>query len=443
MTTEEADEVVGELDLILSQPPSQTNVHVLQYPLRHPTIPTGTEREILGAAQRPRTGRLELKVAVHPPRVDANQNSTSFDEAQDDAYAKEIGSTQVLRSRPHRSAPHSNFVVGRYDPSHSAFVLVPVASFSQLRPSFDYLDAFDMKMLQARLAEKGRSDTRTEPAEGVSAVQMSFRRRETERAAERRKNSHATLRMMEEGEPWQQLTYSAKEDGSPRVESLFTRSVSVVKDEDSKSFVDSTDYEALFHLHTRDVALGNVAKGALDMDRFSINALRAMSVSDAVTQIFDYARVLQLGDICSLLPNADERDILKCIRVTAICVRGCWVMKNIRHEKNIPRTAIERYGASRFLIYDLFRRSRVVRTIEAHEALGEAMLISEGGVETILKEVSELKSGVGWIFRLDDDEEFQNKHPELIAMQERDWEKRVAAAREAIARSVRANKRNK
>lgn len=458
---EEEDEVVGEVDIFLSQPKENCELHVLQYPLRNAKIGIGKDRRVTGVNVRPKHGRIEVKLAVLPDNPDPEEVTSadgcgkSFDTTQDLADEKNIGEEQVLRSRPNRAAPDSNFGVASYVPpeesedNKACLTVVPLRSVTQLRPTFDYLDAFDAVVAKQRAQEKAaRANARgiemkqpQQQDEGdVAPLQVSFRRRETERAAERRKNSHATLRQKEEGEAWVSIQFVPERhiDAKQRREGLFNASrtpvATVVKEE--SLFDAETTYIDLFRSHTRHVQLGLVAKANTDNEPLSAKALRRLPTEAAVSQIVTHARVVSFRDLLQLVgEEAPVIDVLNATRLVAVCLRGCWVAKKgCRRGFGKLKAAAERYEASRFLILNLFRNERVISEIFAMQALGDRMLVSEASIESILKEVADRKRDVGWEFRLEDDDNFTMEYPELCRTQEEDWDRRVATATETLAK---------
>lgn len=458
---EEEDEVVGEVDIFVSQPKGNCELHVLQYPLRNARIGIGKDRRVTGVNVRPKHGRIEVKLAVLPDNPDPDEISStdgcgkSFDMTQDLADEKNIGAEQILRSRPNRTAPDSNFGVASYVPPENSedgkacVTVVPLRSVTQLRPTFDYLDAFDAVVAKQRAREKAaRASARgiemkqpQQQDEGdVAPLQVSFRRRETERAAERRKNSHATLRQKEEGEAWVPVQFVAEGhiEAKQRREGLFNASrmpvATVVKEE--SLFDAETTYTDLFRSHTRHVQLGLVAKANTDNEPLSAKALRRLPTEAAVSQIVTHARLVSFRDLLQLVgQEVPVSDVLNATRLVAVCLRGCWVAKKgCRKGLGKLKAAAERYEASRVVILNLFRNDRVISEMSAMQALGDRMLVSEDSIESVLNEVADRKRGVGWEFRLADDENFTVQYAELYKTQEEDWDRRVATATETLAK---------
>lgn len=451
---EDDDEVVGEIDLFLSHPPPNSELHLLQYPLRHAKVGVGQDRNITGVNIRPKHGRIEVKIAVHPTlpmEVDGMESSFDMDQAL--AAEKDIGIEQILRSRPSSMTPHSNYGLGCFIPAENssvgkpAFSVAPVKSVAQLRPAFDYLDRRDLDMMRQKMVEKAARATargmevkqQTEE-EDVAPLQVSFRRRETERAAERRKNSHATLRQREEDEAWVSVNFLAAPDCEDSKREIFDISKGTVVKRESLHDR-ATTYTDLYYSHTRHVRAGLVAKGSVvaGAEPLSARALKMLPTEGAVAQAVSYARVVGFRELLRLVGEMKPvNEVLNALRIVAVCLRGCWVAKKgLKRVFGKSKSAEDRYEASRFLVLDLFRRDRVVTERMAIAALGERMLISEVALQSILKEVAEVRRGHGWEFRLEDDSHFEAQYAKLCKTQEQDWDERVVASRDTLAKVKR------
>lgn len=455
---EEVDEVVGEVDIFLNQPERNSEIYVLQYPLRHAHVGIGKDRKVTGVNVRPKHGRIEVKLAVFPESTDQStedDRGKSFDLTQDLAEEKSIGTEQVLRSRPSLAPPDSNYVIASFLPAEKtvnnspSLTITPIRSVTQLRPAFDYLDAYDSEVAKRRVADKiARANARgivTKQIEDndVAPLQVSFRRRETERAAERRKNSHATLRKREEDEAWVPVRFIPQDDDDAirRKNALFTNTASSVamNVKEEAIFDAATTYTDLFRGHTRHIQLGLVAKANILSEQVSTRGLKRLPTEAAVTQVITRARIVAFCDLHALVGEEKRtNEVLSATRIAAMCLRGCWVAKKSDQKAlRKMRSATERFDASRVLILNIFRLKRVVSEVEAIEVLGDRMLISEDNVTAILKEVADRERGVGWVFRLEDDDNFASEYADLIATQQGDWEERVVAARETLSKVKR------
>lgn len=464
------DDVVGELDFKLSQPPSGSELHVLQYPLRT-VVGIGADRSVKGVSLRPKHGRVEVRLAVLPNQPPGEMDDVamedgcgkSFDYQQENAEEKAIGATQCLRSGAVVTAPNANYAIGAYTPPNDgmdeergAFVVVPLRGIAQLRPTFDYLDEYDAEIAKQRAEEKAAkaiargTAVQARPAEqpedeDVAPLQVSFRRRETERAAERRKNSHAALRRKEEEEPWVEVDFyhlSTPEAIEAR-HTLFASSSSpgvaptAVKEE--VAFETETSYMDLFRAHTRSLKLGIVVKGSTDSEPLSMRSLRCMPANVAVSQVITHARLARFEDLRRFVADdVSDEEVINATRIVAVTLRGCWVAKKCARPAAVKpnaRAGLERFEAARVLILNLFRTSRAVSCHDAIQVLGDEAPLSKDGAESVLAEVADKKQARGWVFRMPDQDHFKYEYSELCQAQDADWDHRVAAAKALLTAS--------
>ncbi|CAN8071316.1 unnamed protein product [Agarophyton chilense] len=302
MKPEDEDVVVGELDVYLRSPAENTELHLLQYPLRHARSKMGSERRIAHVQLRPRHARLQLKLQLYPQLDDFTQTK-SFN--ADAAVEKQIGQQQTLVSQPHLQPPQSNYVVGCYvpnAPSGAAFNLVPLRAVHQLRPTFGHIDEHDRNQLLARAERKGLlSGAAVDAPLDAAPLQLSFRRRESERAAERRRNSYATLTQREQTDDWLPLQFAPahRDDVQAKKNALFA--CAELLDVKDTAFELTTSYRDLYQLHTRHLRAGFVAKASVDKDKLSAKQLRALPTDSAVACAVKQARIVRLSELHELV----------------------------------------------------------------------------------------------------------------------------------------------
>lgn len=457
----EDDELVFEADVILSQSAANEQLYLLQYPLRTTAVPIGTERAVEGISVRPSFGRVEIQLAVLPSvkQLSGTRETcgASFDDFQERAEDKAIGATQVLRSQPANSKPHANYAASSFiadAPGGPIFVIAPLHSVAQLRPAFDYLDERAVAIARQRASDRAaRANVRfgndsienksNKPNNEIAPLQVSFRRRESERAAQRRKNSHMTLARREAEEPWLPVKYkpidvdveNAEEEARRRVfrnarvtQVLVKEEVEPMRQDDQNAT--ETNYLDLFQAHTRSIKLGSSLKAASSMEPLSLRALQQLPTSTAVTQLVNHARIVKFEDLLHASPSSvTPEEILNTTRTVAVCVRGCWIAKNgPRSVAAMTRKGAERFEAARTLIHNLFRKSRIVTTESAMKALGPTPALDEERVRAVLAEVARRKRKVGWELKLEDDPLFQQVFRRLVSDQNADWERRLLMA---------------
>lgn len=458
---DEEDELIFEADVVLSQPAADESLYLLQYPLRTTAVPIGTERAVEGIRVRPRFGRVELRLAVLPSVKQLSglreTSSASFDDYQDRAEEKAIGPTQVLRSQPANVKPHANYAAASFLADAAggpAFIIAPLRSVAQLRPAFDYLDERVVSLARQRVndrtalanarggnavSENNATSASNEPA----PLQVSFRRRESERAAERRKNSHLTLSRREAEEQWLPLKYKPIEEGVPNAEEkarkrifqnvqvnrvLVKEEIDPMRQDDSNDT--ETNYLDLFQTHTRSIKMGFSLKGVSSLEPLSLRTMLDLPTSTAVTQLLNHARIVRFEDLLRVSPSSvSHEEILNATRTVAVCVRGCWIAKSgPRSAAAMTRKGTERFDAARTLILNLFRKKRVVSTESALKVLGRAPALDQERVCAVLSEIATRERKAGWTMKLEDDNLFQEVFHRLVLDQDADWDRRVVMA---------------
>lgn len=432
---------------------------------------------------------MEVKVAVFPDdpaTADddgfSQPSARSFDASQLDAEEKNIGQIQTLRSRATNIEPPTcNYGIASFT-ENCQFVIVPVTSVRQLRPAFDYLDERDVAITRDRVEEKlmranargdynnsidkDAADAGGDKGKDVALLQVNFKRRESERAAERRRNSHATMKEKEEAEPWMELQFHSVKstESKDRLKQIFSGAApeddhnkdndiededmaiaglsrSSGKKEDAKEMFTAqvgSDYKSLFEAHTKGSRLDLAAKCTLTAEETSSRALKVIATNAAVIQVIAYARLVTFAEIVRLVGRQrPTKDVLNAMRVGGYCLRGCWVAKKGIKELRRLGSITERYDACRNIILGLFREKRVVTVKEAEDCIGRPLLISEGAVRSVLREVGEQKTSSGWELKFEDDRQFEMMYSSIVRTQEVDWENRLAKSRDVVARIQR------
>ncbi len=414
----EPDEVLYEADFILSQPEKSETLYLLQYPLRSSAVPVGSERVIEGVDVRARHGRVQMRLSVQPTIAQLGvKYGVSFDE---DQPTKQIGPTQTLRSAPATTRPHANYAAARF--VNGALVAAPLRSVSQMRPCFDYLDVADVEAARQRIKIEPKPETDDTP------LQIAFPKRESEKAAERRRSSHAALVRREAEESWLPLEYKNKEDSEKAREALLGQlriTAAKVKVENApvkQGADDDAGYLELYDAHTRRTAAQR-------------RALKHGPVSEALLDLFQHARLVSFKN-CLECTTAPDKQVLDALRNVAVCLRGNWVIKSAKTDTR-DSNLIQKDDAARTLVLNLFRTSKVVTT---GKAMKTARFLTEERVHAVLSEVS-TRQKTGWVFKLPDDERFKTFCKDVVEKQESDWELRVGIANKLLEKGWK-KKRN-
>eukprot|EP00736_Rhodelphis_marinus_P002465 Rmarinus@m.7573 len=177
------DPVVKEIDVYLNKN-LVDELYVWQTPLRS-ALQKYDQSKLTACRVKPKQMNVELDFAMNPACV--NQDETAAELEEDPKYT--LQSSRVILK--------TNYAVGvlRGDDLH----LTPLENMLQFRPSFRRFDE------KAKVEKVGEDKNAGSGAPDLVAVQI--RRRETERAAERRKTSHSYLLQKAEQESFQNFHF--------------------------------------------------------------------------------------------------------------------------------------------------------------------------------------------------------------------------------------------
>mmetsp|Transcript_20774 Transcript_20774/g.84498 ORF Transcript_20774/g.84498 Transcript_20774/m.84498 type:complete len:447 (+) Transcript_20774:107-1447(+) len=420
MLLEEEDEVVAEYDVRLV--PSDGAVYDLQFPLRPRGLELGADRKILGGRARPRQRRLELNLELV-----SESAKGSFDHERLRSFGEYPQQRMVGAATA--SGHVANHVATMFN--GRSLTLVPIDAMLQLRPDFSYVE--DFQDSEAKKGEDMSNRVDTDPAEhpgeesGVEAIDVKFRRRETEKAEQRRKKSHAYLVRKREEEAWvdlEVLTIPHKECEDER--SRLFDSVKVLRslppptpikgvlDKSQLGFdflsdeyqfqtenernvpcVPSSDYIRMLSPMS---GVQPRNQGTSVMDSFlgplSRAEIQALPLQSAVEEIIKRARIVSLNTVFEMLDRRyPVNDVFKSLESHAFTVRGNWIALN-------PSASVqsETVRAARDVILYMLRESTFLTTAQAKERTYDFLMDSL--IEEILEEVCVKVKGTGWKLRL-------------------------------------------
>jgi hypothetical protein len=507
----DGDELIAEMDLYLSHPPLHRELYVLDYPSRFVTCPPiGSDRAVEHVHLRRAHRRLKLTLSLFPrDPATGGESEKSFEFDRVPGNERHSGDSQEFVSGP-IAPPTANFAAGMYVPpesveeGHGCVVLAPVQQVARMRPSFAYLDEVDAARQKdkalakaVRDKEKGTLDAgggAGDDGGGVDdgeevEVEMTFTKRESDRAAERRKHSFAHLAKLEEEDRWVRLDFI--DHTNPQVpasrDSIFRAFAAVDETADGNGDTGAVEQgdgaralaaavKAEDAVVAAGSAMGSSGGGAWPaddsapasyIDRLYAHAPSVNPMRDPSRRVgeiggpFDSVRALSVerpeGAIVKVLASArvahfsvlrecvresvGDEELLAVVRKCAFLLRGCWVCNAPQRKMRRfvgPRTPA-RIPASRTLVLDMFRRSAVVSMATLYKVtFADVVPLDEESLADVLREVAQYETGLGWVFRLRRDTAFVDAHPDAVVEEEDAWEARVVEAREVMASGGRA-----
>jgi RPC5 protein len=374
--------------------------------------------------------------------------------------------------------------------------IVPIQHVARMRPTFTYLDELDTDrqtdkaMAKAmRDKEKGTLDTGAQGqddggVDGDVQIEMTFMKRESESTAERRKQSYTHLRKLEqEHDKWVKLDYNEQKQTEAQLRHRIIFNArpadidvdddamktipavvvsSLAKEEDAiapntgtpasesgavgstqpapATFIAPKSYIDMLYAHapsanpSRNAArqIGETATG-----HGSMRALRKMRPEGAVQAVLNHARIIRTEMLREcVMESLSEEDLIVAIRRIAVVLRGCWVSNGPKQvsRRFSAQKLPARIAASRTLVLNLFRTTRVVSVTDVLEkSFANLISPSQTHIEEFLGEVADYKSGVGWVFRLDDGTDFELSCAGLCEEESKMWDARVIEAQKVMA----------
>lgn len=414
---EEEDPVVREIDLFLSPTVDggESQLYLLQYPLRPAWRPYGLEERCQEVRVKPQQSKLEVDLVVDT----TGENYDTERESHLQITKQTLTSSRV--------ALNTNYAVGvlRRGQLH----LNPIKAVVQLRPSMKYIDDADVaKKKQNReagitdgddeeMVEAEASESKSE----LTLLQVSIRRRETERQEASRLQSHAYLKQLDEAESWIPLEPHGVD--SPLTDGIRQKMVASTKtpipftlrpEEYIDTLVPGRASASTVEVLHEDGS-GNVGISRSFLNTLSLEDRFHVLLSKGRVQVLQFERLMKLAPM-----GCTEAEVLDVLQQKALLVQGCWVAASfIRYEQ--PLSIIRDY------ILSLFNKNRVV----LHEQL-EDLPISKEALREIMLSLAVQRSNVGWEFQESTDRSFIKKHQGVAKAQANQWVESAEGIREAI-----------
>ena len=187
------DEVIREMDLYLSKDINDT--YLLQFPLRYEKLP----EHAIQARFKSQSELLELLVPIdtnsefYSPEKDSKHTSPSSSSSNDDPWTGGVPGFQHMNSI--KVPLKSNYFAGVV--KEDKFFIVPLQSSIQLRPSLYHFSQQDTKR-RDDVIESGTPNIQ----EKSRALQVQFRKKESQAETIARLKSYSHLQKLAEEESW-------------------------------------------------------------------------------------------------------------------------------------------------------------------------------------------------------------------------------------------------
>ncbi|VBB32536.1 unnamed protein product [Acanthocheilonema viteae] len=439
----ESDDIVAEIDVILSRNCCSSELYRIQYPIRK-VNPFGCG--VTKARYKKNVKMLEIRLPV-------DKLSSSFDKSRAEHLALISGTSAGASTADNFRIMDEEIYIGRSfgndAPVHYAagffknqcLYICPLNGTFDMKRSISYLNG-QGKNRTIKASEDDMSDSEEEgSSKNPSPIRVRFKRPETERQKKRREQSSAHRSRLIEQDPWTPLNINSVTDTESikYSESLLSIPVKVL---DSCTVPDSVQL-------VQEAIIGE-KMNALDLnDCNQLISLRRIRHLPEVQQV----RALMIKVRCISTSEAQQY-VSKCIprhllisraRECARLVCNIWVLKS---ELLYPdQESVLQYA--RDLILCLFSSNLPVRRLDLQMAFG----LSTSDLDGILKTLNRIvvdEHERSWKLKHDDMEEFGKSKDELKVFieEKRYWHKRweeihryLMARKEKAGNIVRRKKR--
>ncbi|GAB0490503.1 hypothetical protein MMPV_001740 [Pyropia vietnamensis] len=526
MAPADDDPVVETHAVYLSLPPPGSRSVLLQHVLRAAAVPVGSDRPVVALRFRPTSTTYEMDLRRLPSPVTSSSRAvgggdTSGRSFDPDRLASLGGGVQTLSSSlpPTTRANHMAAVFlppppagdgtaargeARGDSAAAAagggrLVLTPLHTVAQMRPSFAYVDerieGERSRVLSARTEKRGggMGDIKAEPGAPAApdgggddadlvAVGVSFKKRETARAAERRAASHTTLMAVVDAEAWRDAAYfpSTAPASAARRRALFDpqggggegAAAATAEAVPSVALEEPAVWAGRFRLTDAGPPAtgaagtttgGTAAAAAAAAAAASASAAAAAAVSPggpplarrellrlplgaAIRHVVARARLVEHGALSRTVLGASPSAAAAAALAdaagdAALHLRGCWVARaRTAGPGGAPLSSTA--AAARAVVLGAFLHSRTVAAADVTASVTAAadglVVVDAAAIEEWLAEVADRVRRVGWVFKVPDGTAFAEGHPRLAAAHRAAWEKRVASARGVLKKKAAA-----
>ncbi|XP_003229273.1 DNA-directed RNA polymerase III subunit RPC5 [Anolis carolinensis] len=423
MANEEDDPIIQEIDVYLAKSLSE-KLYLFQYPIR-PASMTYDEVTHLSAKIKPKQQKVELEMAIDTlnpnycrskgEQIALNVDGTCTDETN--TYSSKLMDKQTFCS----SQTTSN--ISRYAAAiyrKGELHLTPLHGILQMRPSFTYLDKADAKYREREAANEPGDSSQDEAEEDVKQITVRFSRPESEQARQRRVQSYEFLQKRQAEEHWVHLHYYGLKDSRSEHERqyLFSQGHGIA----GNTELIKSPSEYLMMLVPPSVE-EEKDKPVAPSNVLSMAQLRTLPLADQIKILMKNVKVIAFANLMSLLASGtDPTAALRCIQQVALLVQGNWVVKSdVLYPKDTssPHSGVPAEVLCRgrdFVMWKFTKDRWVVR-----KEVATVTKLGPEDVKDFLEHMSFLRINRGWEFKLQYDEDFVRKHPDVVQRQQMLW----------------------
>ncbi|XP_065659341.1 DNA-directed RNA polymerase III subunit RPC5 isoform X2 [Hydra vulgaris] len=407
---EESDPVVQEVDVCLAKALSE-KLFLFQYPVR-PASMTYESTPHLECRMKPLQQKIELELGM-----DVSSPSYCYSRGEQIADAVDRGNENQRPVFPSRlmdrhvlssvcaSEDNTKYASAVY---HNGILhITPIKGVVQLRPGFHYFDKAEEN--QKKAAVLAHEDSQSEEEEEAKPIQLRF-----ETAGAKQKVFDSVIE-----EKWKDMTFfHPHEQRSLNEKHLLY----CLQDNFEAPEFTATSRDYLKILSPKEDKDYNLPAD-LPYGMLSLLKLKNMEFRDQIKALLVTTKVMQFSHLCALLGGGmDEQIVLKGVAQYALLVQGCWVVKSevlypAGTKSHVSGIDAEKLWPSRDYVMLSFNRKSV---LSRKEVAAFSKLPTEETRE-VLEQLARQRPTQGWMFRLNTDIDFLERHAEACAEQAVIW----------------------
>ncbi|CAG9857067.1 unnamed protein product [Phyllotreta striolata] len=425
-TDDSDDPIVKEIPIIHSKR-LEENLFLFQYPLKHKQC--ANEHRINKCFFKPanKEVKLELSIDTDSPNFDTGRAEIIAHEVDKDTekskdagkyFENEIVDKVLLQSSNSIKNP-DKYAVAVYNGKE--IHLTSLKGVFQFRPSFPYME----KSLK-RKKENDSEELDEEEAGPSTAQQVTVKfKSNDERWKKGDAKSFKALQARSAEEPWVECKWHNEDSTFSSIEKLKLISDNT-EDVSSATSLDEAEYLRLLVPADQEQA---PLEPVLPSHLLSLNALRALPVQERCRVLLKDAQIIKFQQLLMLLTGGEKLAadlLLKALPTVAVLVRGNWIVKSdvlypantFSSTSGVPAELMCR--ARDYILY-LFTKNQYVE----RKKVSSILKIPSEEIKEIFTGISKLRRhNKEWELHLPVDQDFINKHGDLVQKQNLMWEHR-------------------
>ncbi|XP_076271749.1 RNA polymerase III subunit E [Rhynchophorus ferrugineus] len=426
--SEEDDPIIKEIPLIHSTR-LESMLCLFQFPFKRKKCPN--ENKIKKCLYKPQNKEVMLEMSI-------NTDSPNFDSGRAELIANEIDGDSSSNNKNKKYFENdavdkvflkstrgvknaNNYAIAAYNGREVH--ITSITDVYQLRPHFPYLD----KGLRKKKDVLNNMDSDGEEAGPSTAQQVTVKFKQSEDPDKKKFQdlSYHALQARKEQEPWIECAWHDENSTLSNVEKLKLISDNVLATGQAQN-LGTEDYLKLLVPEDKEE---KPLEPTLPSHILSLHSLRGVPLQEQCSLLLKEAQIIQFQQVMLLLAGvegATADSLLKTLQKVAVLVRGNWVVKSeVLYPDNslsaVSGVPAELMCRARDYILYLFTKHQYVE----RKKVSSLLKIPAEEVKEIFSGISKLRThNKGWELSQPTDQDFINKHADLVQRQSQFWENR-------------------